>query len=205
MEFDWKQAIAVAAPTLGTVLAGPLAGGAIKVLADALLGQSTGDPSEDEAQVATIIQSGITPEIRAKILEAENQVKLAVIAADVRKTEIAADIEKSYLTDQAQARSVHANSVGILHLGYLINAASYVTVFVVLLGCYFVVTREFKIDAGLAASVGTLVGGTVQWLLSNAAQANSFFFGGLPPAGRVDAANIASGITKVAPTIGTKK
>lgn len=199
MEFDWKQAIAIAAPTLGTVLGGPLAGGAIKVLADALLGASTGNPAEDEAQVATIIQAGITPEIRAKILEAESQVKLAMIAADVRKTEVAADVEKAYLTDQANARSIHANTVGVLKLGIFINVASYITVFTILIGCYFVVTREFKVDAGIAASVGTLVGGIAQWLLSNAAQANSFFFGGLP-AGRVEATNIGTGISKVATT-----
>lgn len=205
MDFDWKQLVSTVAPTLGTVLLGPLGGGAVKVIADALLGQSTGDPAQDEAQIIAALQGGITPEIRAKLVDAETQVKLAVIAADVRKTEVAADIEKSYLADQANARSIHANTVGILRLGFFINIASYVVIAAVLYGCYRVVTSNFDVDPGVAATVGTLVGATVQWILSNAAQANGFFFGGLPPAGRVEAANIAAGITKAASTTGTKK
>lgn len=207
MEFDWKQAVSIIAPGLGTLLGGPLAGGAIKILADAVLGGSSGDLNKDEAELATVIQSGITPELRAKILEADAQVRIAMIQADVRKTEVAADVEKSYLLDVANARGAHANTVGILRLGYLINIASYSIVLVVLYGCYKVITGADmgKIDAGLAATVGTLVGGTVQWLLSNAQSANNFFFGS-SPSGRANSTAIASGVSKaVATTTEVKK
>lgn len=86
--FDWKAAVGTIAPGLAAVLGGPLAGGAVKVLADALLGGSSGDQVADEAKLAGLLAGGITPELRAKILEAEQQIKLAVV--DLLKTEQAA-------------------------------------------------------------------------------------------------------------------
>lgn len=85
MAFDWKSVVGTVAPGLATVLAGPLAGGAVKVLADKLLGGSSGDPVADEAKLAGLLAAGITPELRAKILEAEQQIKLA--AVELLKTE----------------------------------------------------------------------------------------------------------------------
>jgi hypothetical protein len=153
-----------------------------------------------------VIQAGITPELRAKILEADSQVRIALIAADVRKTEVAADVEKSYVADVANARASHANTVGILRLGYLINVASYSIVAAVLYGCFKVIsgTEIGKVDPGLAATVGTLVGGTVQWLLSNAQQANGFFFGS-SPSGRANSNALAAGVSKAVATTTTKE
>lgn len=79
MAFDWKSVVGTIAPGLATVLAGPLAGGAVKVLADTLLGGSTGDQVADEAKLAGLLAGGVTPELRAKILEAEQQIRLAVV------------------------------------------------------------------------------------------------------------------------------
>ncbi len=61
---DWKAAVGTIAPGLAAALGGPLA---------------------DEAKLAGLLAGGITPELRAKILEAEQQIKLA--AVDLLKTE----------------------------------------------------------------------------------------------------------------------
>jgi hypothetical protein len=208
MNFNWKDAVAIAAPTLGTLLGGPMAGAAVKILADKILeGGSTGNPAEDEAQVATILQSGFTPELRAKIADAEKEIKLALIAADVRKTEVAADMEKAYIADVSNARAHNANTVGILRLGYLINIASYGCVGLVLLGCYKVLTSTgmASVDPGLATAVGGIVGGAVQWLLSNAMQANGFFFGSSPGGRQNAAAGLVQSVSQAATTVVGKK
>jgi hypothetical protein len=134
-------------------------------------------------------------------LEADSQVRIALIAADVRKTEISADVEKSYLLDIQNARTQNANTVGILRLGYMINIASYAIVAAVLYGCFRIIQGSTmgQIDAGLAATVGTLVGGTVQWLLSNAQSANNFFFGS-SPSGRANSTALAAGVSKAVTT-----
>lgn len=208
MNFDWKGAVAIAAPTLGTLLGGPLAGAAVKILADKILdGGSTGNPSEDEAQVATVIQAGFTPEIRAKIADAEKEIKLAMIAADVRKTEVSADTEKAYIGDVANARAHNANTVGILRLGYLINIMSYLAVFMIMIGCYKILTTSgmASVDPGLAAAVGGIVGGGLQWLLTNAQQANGFFFGSSPGGRQNAAAGLTSSVTQAVTTTTSKK
>lgn len=53
-EFDWKSLVGTIAPGLATALGGPLAGAAVKVLGDKLLGKP--DASEDE--VAAALSSG---------------------------------------------------------------------------------------------------------------------------------------------------
>lgn len=206
MDFDWKAAVKVVAPTLGAVLGGPLAGGAIKILADAVLGGSSGDSASDEQKLKDVMAGGLTPEIRAALIQAEQQTKLAVIAADVRKAELAVDVDKAYVADVADARSHNANTIGILRLGYMINFASYSVIVLVLCGCYWIVSGKTigAVDPGLAAVVGGLVGSAVQWLMSNCQSANNFFFGS-SPAGRAVNAALASSVSKAAEKSTTEK
>ena len=86
-----------------------------------------------------------------------------------------------YIDDVKDARKFNADTHGILVLGYLINVASYVCVAGILYGCYmFLQGSKMGIAPGIAATVGTVVGAVVQWLMSNASQANGFFFGSSP-------------------------
>lgn len=94
---DWKKIIATAAPGLATALGGPLAGGVVSILADKVLGGSSGDPVADEAKLAGVLAGGITPELRAKILEADQAFRLEVLKAGTRELEVAAE-------DRASAR-----------------------------------------------------------------------------------------------------
>jgi hypothetical protein len=86
---------------------------------------------------------------------------------------------------------------GVLWLGYTINLLSYVIVSAVLWGCYHVLLRgaQIAIDPGLAAAVGGIVGGVVQWAVANALQANSFFFGS-SPGSRQAAADMGAAVTE---------
>ena len=88
---DWKQVVGAVAPGLATLLGGPLAGGAVSLLADKLLGGSSGDPVADEARLAGLLSNGLTPEARAQVLAAEAQLKVELVKADVRKVEVAAE------------------------------------------------------------------------------------------------------------------
>lgn len=105
MEFDWKATIGAIAPGLATMLGGPLAGGVVAVLADKILGGSSGDTAADQAKLQDVLAGGVTPELRAKIVDAETAVKLAMIAADSRKAELAVDMDKASLADLASARA----------------------------------------------------------------------------------------------------
>ena len=190
MSFDWKSTLATVAPGLAALAGGPLWGGAVKILADKVLGKSaSGDPVADEATLAGIMANGVPPELRARVIEAETMLKAEAIKAGVREKEIAAETERAYIADAANARQAHADNVGVLRLGYLINIASYLTVAGVLYGCFALMTQPggLNVDPGIAATVGAVVGGAVQWLMSNAQQANGFFFGSSPGSRQKDA------------------
>lgn len=172
---DWKDVVRAVAPALGTGLGGPLVGGVIGILADKVLGGSTGDPITDEAKLAGVLNGGLTPELKAQVLAAEQSFKSEALRVN-------ADVEKAYIADTADARHVHSGDKHVLYLGLLINLASYLTTAAVLYGCFSVLSSSGKltIDPGIAASVGGIVGAVVQWLFSNAAQANGYFFGSSP-------------------------
>lgn len=96
MSFDWKEAIRTIAPTIVGLTATPAAGMAVKVLADVLLGGTTGDAVTDEAKIAGMLAGGITPELRAKLIDAELEVKKQ--AHEIRKLLISQETEL-YSTD----------------------------------------------------------------------------------------------------------
>ena len=66
---DWKKVVGVVAPGLATLLGGPLAGGVVKILADKVLGGSTGDEAQDQAALSQALSGGMTPELRAELSE----------------------------------------------------------------------------------------------------------------------------------------
>ncbi|AVQ81640.1 hypothetical protein [Variovorax sp. PMC12] len=76
--FDWKATIGAVAPGLATALGGPLAGAAVKVIADKVFG----NPNASEADLATALALGTLTgdQIRAlKQAEMEMQIELARI------------------------------------------------------------------------------------------------------------------------------
>lgn len=201
----WQDNVKAIAPTLGGLLtafggpAGALAGAALGAVASALGVQNTPDA------VAAAMQVGLTPEQKANLLAADMEYKKAVLQTGLEEKRIAADTEKSYIEDVADARAHNANTVGILRLGYMINACSYIVVLAVLIGCYrFVTGGKLDIDAGAAAMVGGIVGAALQWVISNSAQANGFFFGSSPTA-RANSTALAASVSNTAAKLPTEK
>ncbi len=193
---DWKAGVKAIAPTIGGLLAtfggpaGALGGAALNAVAAAL----GVPPTEDD--VSSAIQAGLTGEQRAALIQADLEYKKAVLATGIEERRLNIESDNNILKDIQDARSHNADTVGVLRLGYLINVSSYICVASVLFGCYNLVQGGLNgVDPILAGSVGALVGSTVQWLLSNAAQANGFFFGS-SPASRAITTSVGDNVAK---------
>lgn len=174
---DWKTVVASVAPGLATALGGPLAGGVVAVLADKLLGGSTGDPVQDEARVAGVLSGGITPEIRAKILEGEQALKLAVINAGLETKRIDADTDKAVLEDIKDARKTGGANRDLFLLGSIILTAWALLTAGTLWGLFAVLTGQIKLDIAIVATVFTVIGSVVGYISNIAQQVVSFWFG----------------------------
>lgn len=112
MGFDWKTAIRGIAPALGGMFGGPLGAAATAALAQAVLGdKATGDTTKDEAGIAAALSGGMTPELRTRILEAENAIKLA--AMQYADAEQAREVERLRieLADTQSARTRDAEFI----------------------------------------------------------------------------------------------
>lgn len=195
MDFDWKKVIGAAAPILtGLATGGPVGMGigALKAIAD-VLGV---EPTEDA--ISAVAQVGLTPEQRMALAAQDGEVKKALIAAGVREKELVVESEKANLADIEDARAHNANTVGILRLGYFINVASYLCVAGVLGGAFYIMANSvtFKVDPNTAMMFGSLIGSALQWLLSNAAQSNGFFFGS-SPSSRQSASEVAKATSMI--------
>lgn len=202
---DWKAAVSAIAPTIAGVLGTPLMGAGVALLCKQLLGSASPNQDENEASLTAALSAGMTPDMQAAILKADNDFKAALIAADVRKAEIEADTGKSVLADVADARSHNAQTVGILRIGYFVNTLSYVMIFTVLIGSYFLLTSDKMkgMDPGTLVAVGGIVGAALQFVYSNCTQINSFFFGSSPSA-RQNAQNAVDSVTATAKTLSKK-
>lgn len=112
MDFDWKAVVKGVAPVLGGVFGGPLGAAGVGALADALLGEKkSGDPVKDEAAIAGILSGGLTPEVRIKIIEAENQLK--------RDAQMFADKDKERQLDQVKAELADVKSARERDMAYV--------------------------------------------------------------------------------------
>jgi hypothetical protein len=77
---------------------------AVKVLAETLLPEPTGDPVQDEASLAGMLSNGVTPEIRLKIIEAESKVKDQVFELQKLTLQLEHDTSRAELSDIENAR-----------------------------------------------------------------------------------------------------
>jgi len=183
MDFDWKKVL----PVIGAAVTGNVPG-AIAAAASAL-GDALGAPVAATPEGIDAALQNATPEQLAalKKIDADLKIRFRELDTEDKKTEVA--LETVELADVQDARKFNANTHGILYLGYGINVFSYLCVAMILAGCFMVLTgpKMGGVDPGLAAMVGSVVGAVVQWLMSNAAQANQFFFGSSPGSRQVSA------------------
>jgi hypothetical protein len=108
-EMDWKQTVRNVAPTIGTALGGPLAGTAVKLLADKFLGKQ----DATEAEVAAAIQ-GATSEQLIKLKEIDTEFKKFVMQISIEEKKI----EAGLLTKQVEMNVAEAGHKSVFISGW---------------------------------------------------------------------------------------
>jgi hypothetical protein len=175
---NWKEIVGAVAPGLATVLGGPLAGGVVSILAEKLLGQSSGDAVQDEAKIAGMLSGGITPEIRARIVEAETALKMEAMKVGLEEKRIDAGIEQSFLADVSDARKTHGTDRDLVAMGVAVLLIWSALTAGTLFGLYNILSGGIKIqDVGIVATVFTVLGSVVGYVSNAAQQVLSYFYG----------------------------
>lgn len=170
---DWKKLIGGLAPTLGAALLGPMAGAAVKVIADQVLGQ----PDATEADVAAAVMQGLTPEQVVALRSADNAFKVRMRELDIDVMKVNQVTELAYVEDVGKARTAHAGDKGVFWLGIAVLVTFAVLMGVVLVGCFYMLTGTLKVDPAVAAMVAGMIGTVVGYVAANAQQVTSYFFG----------------------------
>lgn len=95
---DWKKILGTVAPTLATVLGGPLAGMAVGAISKAVLGKEDGT----EAELAEVLASP-NPEVLAKLKQLDVDFKVQMKKLDI-------DLEALHAADRDSARKREAET-----------------------------------------------------------------------------------------------
>jgi hypothetical protein len=182
-DFDWKKVL----PVIGAAVTGNVPGAIIA--AASALGDVFGIQVDATPEAIDTTLKAATPEQLAALKKIDADLKIRFRELDTEDKRIDAASDAAIIDDVKDSRKFNAHTDGILYLGYLINLASYGCIFSILYGCFRVLTGTSMqgVDPGLAATVGTVVGAVVQWLMSNSSQANGFFFGSSPGSRQVSA------------------
>lgn len=152
MNHDWKDVIGAVAPTIATILGGPLAGMAVKAVSTAVLGRDDG--SEDEIAAAV---AGADPAILARIKEADAQLKRDLAAANVRLEEIAGADRAS-----ARQREVALQDPTTRRLAYMALAGF----FAVLVGQFYIALNGIAIQTEVQRTLDITLGVLFAWVLA---------------------------------------
>lgn len=112
MAFDWKAAVEKIAPTLASMIGGPLAGTAVGVISQAVLGRPTASDTELSAALA-----GATPDQIIALKKADDDFKAQMAQVDLQ-------FEQLSETDRANARAreIATKDVTPKILAYLVVA-----------------------------------------------------------------------------------
>ncbi len=122
MSTTWKGIVGTVAPALATALGGPLAGVAVRAIAEKVLGK----PEASEADVAAAV-AGASPELLLKLREADQEFAKAMADAGVKLEEIEAQDRAS-----ARAREIATKDWVPAVLAIAINLAFFVLLFMML-------------------------------------------------------------------------
>ena len=171
-DLDWKKLVSTIAPTLGTLLGGPLAGTAISALSNVFLG----NPDGNESEVSAAVLAGLTPDkiVEMKKIDLEHQETMAKLGFDFEK--LNQETELAYVSDTADARKYKDNNV--FWLGVVILSLFGVVMGMSLYGTYGVITGGIPIkDVSVVAAISGFVGTIIGYVASNAQQVVSYFYG----------------------------
>lgn len=193
------------APTLATMLGGPLAGAAVSALGKAL---GLGDTATAD-DITKVAQSGnMTPEQLAAVRIADQEYALKLKDADFKLSELNAATETSFnsavIADVADARKAGSGNWMVMWIGVLILISFLIAMCLVLWGCWAMMTGAMHVDdKGTFAAVTGLVGAIVGYFASNAQTVINFLFGG-SLGGRKNADNLAAATAQLGTSLGQK-
>lgn len=183
MSFDIKATIGAIAPTLATMLCGPLAGTAVGALMNAFGLSSSGDMSKDTAAITKVVQSGnMTPEIIAAVRKAdqEHEEKMAASGIDLAKLNASHEevLAKTFTEDTQDARKNFGQQSAILYMGIAVLITFAAVMALVLYACFELLSGGITLkDVTVVAAIAGMVGSVVGYVAANAQQVVSYFFG----------------------------
>jgi len=144
MSFNLKTAIGAIAPTLATMLGGPLAGTAVSALTSAFGMQSSGDNAKDTSAITKVVQDGkMTPEIIAAVRAADQKhseiigqqgidlAKLNASHEEAMESTAAGDRNSARQREIALKDKVPARLAYMIIGGFFVTAIAQVVTFVV--------------------------------------------------------------------------
>lgn len=159
MDFDWKALLGTLAPTIATVLGGPLAGAGVKALSMAL-GLA---PTATEKELAAALQ-GMTPDQMVAVQKADQEFKLRMEELGVKLEDIAQKDRQSARNREVSLQDSWTPRV----LGTVILGGFMGTVWMVVAGD----SVNLK-DPAIAGTVGMVIG----YVSAKADQVVAYYFG----------------------------
>lgn len=182
---DWKEVIGSVAPGLATAFGGPLAGAAVKVIADKVLGK----PGASEEEVAQALASGaLTGEQIVALKSAEQQFQLELERIDSAR-------DAAALQD---AQSARQQTVSLAEAGSGIAWAAPVISTVIVSGFFACVALLFIIDRTWDERTANLLNVLFGALIPGFAQVCNYWLGSSAGSKRAGDAvrKIAEGVGK---------
>lgn len=180
MAFDIKAALGAIAPTLATMMGGPLAGTAVSALVSAFGITSSGDQIKDTAAITKVVQDGkMTPEIIAAVRKAdqEHEALMGQQGIDLAKLNAAheAELAQIYTGDvqDARKRQMETKDDTPKHLAYMMIIG-----FFVLSAAQLIAIMGWPEYISKIPPEGWLIVGNISgYLIAEAKQAAAFFLG----------------------------
>jgi hypothetical protein len=180
MSFDLKTALSSIAPTLATMLGGPLAGTAVTALESAF-GLTPGAGADG---ITKVMQTGqMTPEIMSAIRAADQKHAEIIGQQGIDLAKLNADheaaMEQIAVDDRKSARLVNSGRDAVWWIAVSILGTFAVIMGSVLYGCFVLITGGMPVkDASVVAAVSGLVGAVVGYVAANAQTVVNFIYGG---------------------------
>jgi hypothetical protein len=183
MAFDLKTAIGSFAPTLATMLGGPLAGTAVSALTSAFGLTSSGDQVKDVAAITAVVQnSTMTPEVIAAVRKADqdHEAIMGQQGIDLKKLNADHDLAmvQTFTVDTQDARKTFGQQKAIFWLGIAVLLTFAIVMTAVLWAAYQLLQGGITIkDVSVVAAISGMVGSVVGYVAANAQQVVGYFFG----------------------------
>lgn len=180
MSFDLKTALASVAPTIASMLGGPLLGTAVATLENCF-GLAPGAGTD---AITKVVQSGnMTPDIIAAVRAADQKHAETLRQQDIDVLKINSDAAAAaaalVVDDRKDARKMNSGKDVVWWIAIAILATFAFIMAVVLYGCFVIVTGSVAIkDVSVVAAIAGLVGSIVGYVAANAQTVVNFIYGG---------------------------